>query len=339
MARVIRTAVVGVGHFGRHHAEKYASLRQADLVAVCDTDRARADEVAAEHGVLAVSDPRDLLGEVDAVSIAVPTHAHHEVCKTFLEADVPVLVEKPITHDLRTADDLIRIARERRVLLQVGHLERFSAAARALESLVTRPLYIECSRIAPFRVRGTDISVILDLMIHDIDLILALVPAPVVSVEAVGAPVLTGAEDIANTRLRFANGCIANITASRISTRSERKLRIFQPDSYVSVDFVSRKVVVVRKGDGEPVAGLPGFNVARQEFREDDSLEREIAAFLDCVAKGSAPLVGGEEGRRALDTAVNITESLRRHLEFVRGGYDEPALSPAAAKPPRVRAG
>src|SRR5258708_36217551 len=213
----IRTAVIGVGHFGRLHAEKYAGLSGSKLVAVADENPARAAEIAGAFGVDAVEDYRQLFGRVDAVSIAVPTAQHHPVARSCLEAGLHCLVEKPISESLPQADELIRLARERRLILQVGHLERFSAARAALEGKIQEPLFVECNRIAPFKPRGTDVSVILDLMIHDIDLILELVKAPIVELDAVGVPVLGDHEDIANARLVFANGCVANVTASRIS--------------------------------------------------------------------------------------------------------------------------
>jgi predicted dehydrogenase len=335
MAQRIRTAVVGVGHFGQFHADKYASLDTGtEFVAVCDTDRARANAAAAKHGVRAVYDYRELLGNVDAVSIAVPTRSHHAVCKTFLENGVHVLVEKPIAHDLAAADDLARLAERRGVVLQVGHLERFSAAAQAIAAVIDRPLYVESSRIAPFQPRGTDTTVILDLMIHDIDLVLALVRAPVESVDAVGAPVLTGAEDIAATRLRFSTGCIANITASRVSVRHERKLRAFQPDTYVSIDFLAHEMAIVRKHDADPSTNAPRLDLDRRHYEEQDNLKREIAAFLECVATGSRPLVSGEDGRLAVEVAARIADSLRQHLDFVRSRYGDPfGARPAAGLP------
>ncbi len=323
----IRTAVIGVGHFGRYHADKFATLEGSDPIAVCDTDGERAGAVAAKHGVQAVSDYRELLDKVDAVSVVVPTKAHREVAEPFLENGVHALVEKPVTDDLPGADALIRAAGQRNLILQVGHLERFSSAVQVVEKVLTRPLYIESYRIAPFQPRGTDISVILDLMIHDIDLILAFVKAPAESVDAVGAPVLTAVEDVANTRIRFANGCVANITASRISGKTERKMRIFQPDSYISIDFLTRKVVVARKGDGELFPGVPNFRIDEQAYEEGDSLEREVETFLNAVATKSPPPVSGEDGRRALKTAIMITESLQKHLAFVRARSGDAAIA------------
>jgi predicted dehydrogenase len=333
MPAKIRTATIGVGHFGRYHAQKYARLQQSELIAVCDINGDRATEVAAECGARAVADYRELFGEVDAVSIVVPTRAHREIAKAFLEQGVHVLVEKPIADTLDAADDLIRTARARNRVLQVGHLERFSPVGQDLGRLLTRPLYIEANRITPFRGRGTDVSIVLDLMIHDIDLILSFVDAPVESVDAVGAPVLSALEDIANTRIRFANGCVATITASRVSAKNERKMRVFQPSAYVSVDFLSRKVLVARKKEGANFLGFPGIEAEEHQYAEGDSLENEIAAFLACVANGSPPTVSGEDGRRALATAILIGDSLQAHRELVRQRMGDLMLDPAWPPP------
>jgi predicted dehydrogenase len=311
----IRTATIGVGHFGRYHAQKYAAVNTSQLMAVCDTDQARAEQVAAELGTRAVGDYRTLLGAVDAVSVVVPTHAHHEIASAFLDAGIHVLVEKPIASTLDEADDLIRIARKRNVVLQVGHLERFSSVRQAMDAVVRRPLYIEANRISPFRQRGTDVSIVLDLMIHDIDLVLSLVDAPVIGVDAVGAPVLSDLEDIASCRIRFANGCVANITASRISLKNERKMRIFQPNAYLSVDFLAQKLLVARKTeDNSPI---PNISLDETTLTEGDSLQREIEAFLSSIICSVPPVVSGEAGRLALETAMQIRSSLEHHRLFV----------------------
>ena len=319
----IRTATIGVGHFGRFHAQKYAASNASHLVAVCDTDQARAEQVAAELGTRAVGDYRTLLGAVDAVSVVVPTRAHHEIAKAFLDAGVHVLVEKPIASTLDEADDLIRIARKRNAVLQVGHLERFSSVRQAMDAVVRRPLYIEANRISPFRQRGTDVSIVLDLMIHDIDLVLSLVDAPVIGVDAVGAPVLSALEDIASCRIRFANGCVASITASRISVKNERKMRIFQPNAYLSVDFLAQKLLVARKTDSEGM--LPAISLDEKTVVEGDSLQREIEAFLSSITSALPPLVSGEAGRLALETAMRIRGSLEQHRQFVHSQLEAEA--------------
>lgn len=245
-----RTAVVGLGYFGRFHARHHAANPDCDLVAVCDVDRARAEAVAAEFGGAAETDHRALIGRVDGVSITVPTSLHFDVARDFIEAGVHVLIEKPITDDIASADRLVAMAEDRGVVLQVGHIERFSAAFKALSGKVTRPLFIESRRISPWKPRATDVDVVLDLMIHDIDLVLGLVGAPVESVQALGAPVLNASEDIANARLTFDNGAVADITASRIASKTERQIRLFQPDSYMVCDFVAHSLTrLTRNGD------------------------------------------------------------------------------------------
>lgn len=318
IAERIRTAVIGLGHFGRFHAEKYARLPRSQLVAVADADAGRARELAKSLRVTAVTDYRELFGKVDAVSVVVPTQMHHEVALACLNAGVHVLVEKPITETLAQADDLIRAAAESKRILQVGHLQRFLLQRLGADTAIKNPLYIESVRIAPYKPRGTDVGVTLDLMIHDIDLVLALVRSPVAAVDAVGAPVVSPTEDIANTRLRFENGCVANITASRVSLKTERKMRIFQRDAYVSIDLHNRKYTMLRKGSGKAwFPGLPPIDRDERSFAEGDDLEAEIASFLDAVAAGSAPLVSGEDGRRALETAMRITAALTESLERV----------------------
>lgn len=324
MAGPVRMGVVGVGYFGGLHAEKIARLPGVELAGVADIDPERAEAVGRRHGVPGLAEPRALVGRVDAVSVAVPTRAHFEVAHAFLDAGVHVLLEKPITDAPESARRLIDLAARRGAVLQIGHLERFSAAVEAVRDRIDRPLYVESSRIAPFKPRGTDVNVILDMMIHDIDLILTLVEAGIDWVDAVGAPVLSDSEDIANARVRFANGSVATITASRVSIKAERKMRIFQPDCYIGIDFLERSVRVVEKGDVEPGSPYPGIRMDRRTYEEVDALEREIAAFAAAVADGTPPLVGGEDGLKALEAAIMITGSLRAHWDRLG-----PALSRA----------
>lgn len=324
MGSPVRTAVIGVGHFGQHHAAKFARLPGSNLIAVADIDGARAREVAARHGVSAVIDYRDLLGKVDAVSVATPPRQHYEVARAFLESGAHVLVEKPITADLDQASALIGIARDRQRILQVGHLERFSAAERVIRRAISHPIYIETSRIGPFPSRGTEVNAVLDLMIHDLDLILGIVNSPIAWVHAVGAPVFSAAEDIASSRIQFANGCVANLTVSRISLRQERKMKIFQADSYVSVDFLKKRVKLLQRGSSGRF--LDGANLEAEEidYSDVDILELELEAFLGCVRTGQPPAVTGEDGRRALEAALMITRSLQDHWRML----DPPAHSP-----------
>jgi predicted dehydrogenase len=304
----IKVGVIGVGYLGKFHAEKYAASPKAQLVAVADIDGARAKEIGASVGVEAVADYRALLRRVQCVSIAVPTRFHYQVARDFIEAGVDVLVEKPLTADIAEARELVERATKQRVILQVGHLERFNPAIRRLEGIVKEPKFVECHRLAPFIERGTDVNVVLDLMIHDIDVIASLVRSPVERVEAVGVPVLTDKPDIANARIKFANGCIANVTASRVSLKRERKVRFFQPDAYISIDYDQRRVQIYHKP--APGAGWLDIRAENIDIQDGDALADEIDSFLDCVAARSAPLVGGEEALTALEIASMISRQL-----------------------------
>ena len=306
MKKILRTAVVGVGYLGKFHAEKYSQLESSQLVGVVDLDGARAGEVAGNVGARAFTSYHDILEMVDAVSVAVPTNLHFEVARDFLERGVGVLLEKPMTVTLEEADKLIRIARENGAVLQIGHLERFNPAVLALGDSLTDPRFIESIRIAPFKPRGTEVNVVLDLMIHDIDIIQNIFRSPVRHIHSIGAPVFTPEEDIANARIEFENGCVANVTASRISLKSERRMRIFQPDSYITLDFQHKKFAVFRKGDGEMFPGVPNITIEEKAFEQVDALKEEIASFLDAVKTGRPPVVSGEDGRRALETALRI---------------------------------
>ncbi len=312
----LRVGVVGVGYFGRFHAQKYAALPSCDLVAVVDRDPQRALAVAEELQVEALDDPRALLGRVDAVSITVPDAQHFPVAREFLSNGVHVLLEKPITDNLDDADTLIALARDKGVVLQVGHIERFSSAYLAVSRHIHRPLFVQSDRISPFDPRGLNTDVVLDLMIHDIDIIMALADSPVESVDAVGAPVLSSREDIANSRIRFANGCIANVTASRVGQKTERRLRVFQQDGLLVVDFMQGRLVrILRNGEGMPVPGLPDFAMTEDRFEKGDSLMREVESFLHAVATGTPPKVDGAAGRAALQTALKIRDGLKAHRE------------------------
>ncbi len=312
--RTLRTAVIGVGYLGRFHAQKYRELAGSELVAVADNVPEAAQKVAAELGVAAVTDYRELLNRVDAVSIVVPTPLHFAVAEAFLEHDVHVLVEKPITETLEQAQALIDLARRKGRVLQVGHLERFNPAIQAAAKVLSTPRFIESHRLAPFKQRGTDVSVVLDLMIHDIDLIQELVGRPIASIDAVGAQVFSQDIDIANARIRFEGGCVANTTASRVSLKQERKLRIFQDDAYMSVDLQQKILTVVRKREAGPVESPAQVSIDEQSFEQGDALRSEIEAFLDAVRTGSQPVVTGEDGLRALATAIRITESVATQL-------------------------
>jgi len=309
----LRAAVVGVGYLGRFHAEKYAAEPDAELVAVVDSDEGRAREIAARFGCRALADARELHGLVDCASVVVPTPLHREVGIALLEAGIDLLVEKPIAATLEEARALVQVAEERGRILQVGHLERFNPAIRALAPILTRPRFLECHRLATFIERGTDVDVVLDLMIHDLDVILSIVPSPVASVEAVGVPVITASPDIANARIRFADGAIANVTASRVSGRRERKLRIFQPDAYIHIDYGEKRLRLFRRGTAPP-GGLPPIEVEEREVPGDDALAEEIHAFLEAVRSRRVPLVSGREGLRAVELAYQIRAKLDEEL-------------------------
>ena len=305
----LKCAVIGTGYLGKFHAEKYASLPDCELVAVVDINKKAALAVAEKHGAKALTDYQVLLGEVDAVSIVVPTTLHHLVSKDFLDAGAHVLVEKPITVTVAEADELIAIAKQKNLILQVGHLERFNPAVLGLDK-DEKPLFIESHRLSPFNPRANDVSVVLDLMIHDIDIILALVDSEVERIDASGTAVLTEGTDIANARLLFKNGCVANVTASRISMKMERKMRLFRPSSYISVDFQNRILTKYRTGKKEMFPGIPEIETEESVFESGDALLEEIKHFVNCIQTGVNPLVSGEAGRRALATAIQITRLL-----------------------------
>ncbi|MGD8376821.1 MAG: Gfo/Idh/MocA family oxidoreductase [Acidobacteriota bacterium] len=304
MTRVLRAAVVGVGALGQHHARIYAARGDVELVAVVDTDRGRAEAVAARHATRPLTYVGSLLGEVDVASVAVPTIAHHDVALRLLASGVHVLVEKPIGGSLDEATAMIEAARNAGRVLHVGHTERFNPAVQAARSLVKDPRFLECQRLGTFARRSLDVDVVLDLMIHDIDVVLSLVGQPVERIDAVGVNALTDKVDIANARLRFVNGAAANLTASRISMGKTRKLRIFQPASYLSIDYASRQVqhyCLERPGGAAP-------RIVGSELSVDEAepLAREIDAFLRAAAGGADEGVSGEQARAALHVALQV---------------------------------
>lgn len=306
-----RVAVVGVGALGQHHARVYAGLEGAELAGVYDVAPERSREVADRHGCPVLEHLRDVIAAADAVSVAVPTVDHHRVVRALLEAGKDVLVEKPITATLAEADDLVRLAEETGRILQVGHIERFNPAADLLRAHATQPRFIEVHRLAPFTPRSLDIDVVLDLMIHDLDLVLSLDGSEAVQVEAVGVPVLSSRADIANARLRFASGLIANLTASRVSVEKVRKFRVFAPRTYISADLVAREAQVFRLT--ETVNG-PDISMERSEPEGVEPLVRQLEAFLASVRDRSEPVVSGRDGRKALALAETILERMAQSL-------------------------
>ena len=311
---MLRAGVVGVGYLGRFHALKYAAHPDVDLVAVVDVDGDRCRAVATEVGAHEYGDHRALVDRVDCVSVAVNTQHHYRVARDLLEAGIDVLVEKPVTTTLEEGKELVELAVRGQRVLQVGHLERFNPALRAATEVITEPRFLECHRLAPFVDRGTDVDVIRDLMIHDLDVIQSFVGAEVATVESVGVPVLTSRVDIANARLRFANGCIANVTASRVSMKRERKLRVFQPDAYVAIDYDQRTVRICRRVAAETPGALAEITVREHDAGAGDPLRDEIAAFVAAVRTRAAPVVGGREGLRALELAERIAASLEQDV-------------------------
>ena len=304
----MKIAVVGVGHLGRHHARILATLNGADLVGVADVNAARAADIAAAHGTQPFDDWRLLLDRVDAVTIATPTDSHLEIAAAFLDRRVHVLVEKPMTPTTADADRLLSLARERGAMLAVGHTERFNPAVAAVKPVIHQPRFIEVHRLGTFPERSLDIDVVFDLMIHDLDLVLDLVGGEVTGIEAVGVPVLTPRVDIANVRLRFGNGCIANLTASRISRDRVRKIRFFQRDAYVSVDYAAQEAEIWRL---VPKAGaMPAIEGGKLDVVHEEPLKRELEDFLDAVREARAPVVTGDQGRAALALAERVVERM-----------------------------
>lgn len=311
MSQPINVAVIGVGHLGKFHAQKYAASEDCKLVAVVDADEETARHIAREHGAEGLTDYQDILDRVDAVSLVVPTSLHFDIARDCLDAGIHCLIEKPITETVEEAQALIDIARDKNLVLQVGHIERFNAVMMDIDELLDEPRFIESSRLAPFTPRATDVSVILDLMIHDIDIILDLIDSPIRHISASGISVLSDEIDIANARIEFETGCIANVTASRISRKRERKLRIFQKDAYISADFQDKILAVNRKGDQKTENGFHDITHSEKTYQDTDALKLEVLDFIHAIKTGQRPKVSGEDGRRALETAIQITQLIK----------------------------
>ena len=318
--KMIKAGVIGVGYLGRFHAQKYAAMEGVHLVGVADIDQEKARGVAEECGCRPYDDHRALLQEVDAVSIVVPTSLHHRIATDCIDAGVDILLEKPMTVTLAEADDLIGRCAEKGLVLQVGHLERFNPALLAMEPYLTLPVFIESNRLSTFKNRGVDVDVVLDLMIHDIDIILHIIRSPLKSIQTVGAPVITATTDIANARLMFENGATANVTASRISRDNMRIMRIFQPYSYINVDFAKRTFMTLTVTDEILDSGMPKEDIQIRTFEAGDALRSEIEDFVQHVTNRTRPVVSGHEGRRALDVALQVMAQIREHqnLEVFR---------------------
>ena len=308
----VRVGVIGAGYLGQYHCEKYSKLPHVELVGVVDVDKARALEVANRFNTKAFFDYSDIKNEVHAVSIAVPTKSHYMVAEDILNHGIDILLEKPITTTVEEANRLIEIAEREKLIFQVGHLERYNSAFVAIEDILHNPMFIESHRLNFFAERTTDVDVILDLMIHDIDIILHFVDSGIERIEAVGIPVISNKVDIANARITFTNGCIANITASRISEKTMRKIRVFQPDAYISIDFDSKKANIYRKIENKKENGsLPEIIADNIDIDERDSLEEEIKSFIDSVVTRNSPLVSAYDGKRALSVALEILKQIK----------------------------
>jgi predicted dehydrogenase len=312
----LRVGVVGIGYLGRFHAEKYAAIPEADLVGLADLLPERTKEWADKLRTEAFASHRDLLGKVDAVSVVVPTDLHYSIARDFLESGCDVLVEKPISTTVQQADEMIELARSKGRVLQVGHLERFNPAVLAAREKIQAPIFIESHRLTPFRGRGTEVDVVLDLMIHDLDIILSFVRSSIKEIHAVGIPVLTEKVDIANTRVEFDGGCVANITASRISFEDRRRIRVFQPETYLALDYASKEITLYHRI----------FSVEKQRFElsaeqvevePGDALEKEIRSFVHSCLRRTPPLVTGEDGRNALAVATRISEQIQENIKKI----------------------
>jgi len=306
----LRVGVVGTGRLGSIHTRVYNELGNVELVGICDTSLEKLNSLASQYNLAKFTNHKELLDKVDAVSIAVPTNQHYYVAKDFINKGIHVLIEKPITNNLTQAKELIKLAKKNKVTMQVGHVERFNSAFTAIEHIVDNPRFIECHRLSPFPYRSLDIGVVLDVMIHDIDIVLGLAKSEVKRVEAVGIPVLTFYEDIANVRLVFKNGCVCNLTASRISEEAMRKIRIFLSDAYISLDYVSQEASLYKKENGQIIKNpLP--------IEKEEPLKKEIESFIDCVLNHKKPLVSGEEAYQALHIANQILRKIWRTKKYL----------------------
>jgi predicted dehydrogenase len=306
----VKIAVVGVGSLGQHHARVYSQIPGVELVGVCDTDAGRAGKIAKNFNTAVFTDFHELIGKVDAVSIVVPTPLHYPVAVAFLEAGVHCLVEKPITDSVSSAEELLKIANDKNVILQIGHIERFNTAVIEAQKYIKNPRFIEAQRLGPYDPRVAHIGVVMDLMIHDIDIILTLVGSKITRMDAIGAKVLSQNEDIANVRLQFENGCVANVSASRVSIEKFRKIRIFQDDAYMSLDYAGQSLKIYKK-KSDVVRSMLDIDIIKPKLKTEEPLKRELEHFISCVADGKKPLVTGTHGRDALEVAVEILRLLK----------------------------
>ncbi len=309
---MVRVGVIGVGHIGAHHARIYSQIPHVKLAGVVDIDEKRREKVAGDYDTIPYANYGDIFDKVDAVSVVVPTDLHYPVAKDFLRRGVHCLIEKPITRSLEEAGDLLSIARKKNLILQIGHIERFNSAIVEAQKYIKEPKFIEAYRLGPYDPRTSNIGVVLDLMIHDIDIVLYLVRSPVKSIDAIGGSILSQNEDIANARIHFQNGCVANISASRVSLEKFRKIRIFQKDVYISLDYVKQSLKIYRK-KGKEVKSMKDMMILRPQLQKTDPLREELTHFVQCVEIGREPLVSGEHGRDALEIALEILKKIKEN--------------------------
>lgn len=306
MSKALKVAVIGIGKLGSRHAEVYSKLPGVELVGICDKHEERAEPLADRLQTKAYLDYRELFGKIDAASIVVPSQAHFEISKEFLKRGIHLMIEKPITTDLKQADQLLAIAKKKNATIQVGHIERFNSAIRTIKHIIKKPRFIEAHRLGPYDPRVADVGVTLDLMIHDIDIVLDLVKSPVKHVDSVGACIVSKKEDIANARIRFQNKCVCNLTASRVTPDVVRKIRIFQEDAYICIDYVTQEAEIYTKKQGR-------IHHQKIDIIKSDSLKEELSDFVHCVRSGKKPLVSGKEGRDALALALQISNQIHHH--------------------------
>ena len=332
----LRVAVIGVGHLGEYHVQKYKAIPNVELVGVVDIDSDRVNEIAVRYNTRAFGGHREILDMVDAVSLAVPTEAHFEVAKDILSRGVHLLIEKPITYNLEPADTMINMAREKNLILQVGLVERFNPAVVRMETILNQPVFVESHRMNQFTIRGTDVDVVLDLMIHDLDIILHIIPSEIKEVHAVGMSVLTDKTDIANVRIIFEDGTVGNLTASRVSDKTLRKIRVFQPDAYIDVNCFKRKISVTRlDSEDKDSNDFPKVTSTETAFPDSDPLADQIASFVDVVLSGSSPVVSGRDGRRALEVSLGIIDQIERgckNFQEIPGPSSQIRFSPSGAQ-------
>ncbi len=308
----VKIGVVGVGYLGQHHARIYSKMEDVELVGIIDVDEKRALKISREYKVPVYTSIEELSSKIQAVSIAVPTKLHYNVGKEFLKAGVHTLIEKPITNSLEEAEELLKTAKENNCILQVGHIERFNQAVSEAQKHISNPRFIESYRLGPFNPRASEVGVVLDLMIHDIDIILFLVNSPVINIDAVGAAILTDKEDIATAHINFENGCVANITASRVTLEAMRKIRIFQENAYISLDYAKQSLKIYKKKKSlSSVKSMSDIEIIKPKLLSREPLKTELEEFVGCIKGGKKPLVSGEHGKDALEVGLEILKKLK----------------------------